>query len=362
MLVAILGAGAGGAAAAAELTQAGHDVVLWNRSPGTLAPFQQQGGVGYEGVLGGGLATLRRITADLGEVVNAVDAAVVMLPTFAHGPLARDLARAGWPADKPILLNPGHTGGALEFAAAFGEVRPDLPPIAEFSTLTYVARKYAPGTVTVSGRARQVRAAALPGGGPALDMAQALFASADPVADVLAVGFANVNSVLHPPGAILSAAWVEARSGDFNFYVEGMTPGVVRVMRLLDDERRRVAARFGHDLPNLIEEMRRIGTVEADVTDTEDYAAAISSGTANRKIRAPDTLQHRYYREDFGHGLLPFLEFAAIAEVEVPVARALFDLAGAAVGVDYRKDGRTAARMGIAGLGRNELVQRVRGT
>lgn len=345
----------------AELTQAGHEVVLWNRSPATLAPFQQHGGVAYEGVLGGGIAKVRRITAELAEV-NEADAAVVMLPTFAHGPLARDLARGGWAAQKPLLLNPGHTGGALEFAAAFSEVRSDLPPIAEFSTLTYVARKYEPAKVTVSGRAKRVRAAALPGGGPALELAQALFPAAEPVPDVLAVGFANVNSVLHPPGAVLSAGWIEARGADFNFYVEGMTPGVVRVMRLLDDERRRVAARFGHDLPNLIEEMRRIGTVEPDVTDTQDYAAAISSGTANRAIRAPDSLQHRYYREDFGHGLLPFLEFAAIADVEVPVARALFDLAGAAVGVDYRRDGRTAERMGIAGFGRDQLVQRVRGT
>ncbi len=36
--VAIIGAGAGGAAAVAELTLAGHEVRLWNRSAATLEP------------------------------------------------------------------------------------------------------------------------------------------------------------------------------------------------------------------------------------------------------------------------------------------------------------------------------------
>ena len=48
MRVAVLGAGAGGAAAVAELITAGHEVSLWGRSPGTLEPFQRQSGVAYE--------------------------------------------------------------------------------------------------------------------------------------------------------------------------------------------------------------------------------------------------------------------------------------------------------------------------
>ena len=75
--------------------------------------------------------------------------------------------------------------------------------------------------------------------------------------------------------------------------------------------------------PRVIEEMQAIGTVEASVRDIDDFVAAISSGEANRRIKAPDSLQHRYYREDFGHGLLPFTALAAIAGVDVPVAASL---------------------------------------
>ncbi|MEA2988034.1 MAG: opine dehydrogenase [Alphaproteobacteria bacterium] len=357
MKVAVLGAGAGGAAAVAELAAAGHEVALWARSPATLAPFIAQGGVAYEGVLGEGRARPELITCDLAAAVAGRDAILVCLPTLAHRDLARALALAG--ATAPVVLNPGHTGGALEVRQAFHGLGVDPPPIAEFSTLTYVARQYQPGRVTITGRASSVRLAALPGGDAAARAARDLYGSANIMPDVLACDLANVNMVLHVPGAVLASAWVEATGGDFTFYVQGMTPGVARVMRVLDGERRAVARAFGHELPPLVAEMQAIGTVEASVADLDDLVAAIASGEANRRIKAPDSLQHRYYREDFGHGLLPFTELAAIAKVDVPVAASLLRVAQALIGIDFRIAGRTAARMGIAGLDRNGLMERV---
>lgn len=360
MRVVVIGAGAGGAAAVVELTAAGHDVTLWNRSADTLSPFVRRGGIAFEGALGSGLAQPRAMTANIVDAVNNAEVAVVTLPTFSHASVAQILAKAGWPAHAPVILNPGHTGGALEFARAYRAVRPDLPPIAEFSTLTYVARKYRPDQVTISGRAKQVRVAALPGGKTALAAACMLFPGATPVDDVLVADLSNVNMVLHPPGAILGAAWVEARAGDFTFYVDAMTAGVGRIMRLLDEERREVAKAFGHELPNLIEEMQLIGTVAQNIRDTGDYVGAISGGSANSQIKAPDSLAHRYYREDFGHGLVPFLAFANVADLPTPVAKSLLVLAEGLCGIDFSRQGRTAESMGIAGLSKAELLRKVR--
>jgi len=63
-------------------------------------------------------------------------------------------------------------------------------------------------------------------------------------------------------------------------------------MRELDGERRAVAHAFGHDLPNLIEEMQAIGTVDQSIRDHDDFAQAIASGEANaesstRLVAAP---------------------------------------------------------------------------
>jgi opine dehydrogenase len=360
MKVTVVGAGAGGAAAVAEFTQAGHEVRLWNRSAETLSAFQRAGGVEYEGVLGTGIARPAAITTDLRAALAGTDAVVCALPTFSHAPVARLLAANGLPASVPVILNPGHTGGALEFRTTYRDTGKPVPPIAELSTLTYVARKYAPQRVTITGHAKAVRAACLAGGAAALEAARSLYRSATPVRDVLETGLANVNMVLHPPGAVLAAAWVEARAGDFTFYVDAMTPGVARVMKALDDERRGVGRAFGLDLPNLIEEMQRIGTVDASVSDTEHFARAIAGGEANSRIKAPGSLEHRYYLEDFAHGLLPFIEFARIANVAVPTANALFALAGTLVGVRYEDKGRTAKAMGIEGLDRQALLAAVR--
>src|SRR5579871_6609001 len=152
--VAVLGAGAGGAATVAELTAAGHEVSLWGRSAETLAPFLAQGGVAYDGALGRGLARPHLITDDLAKATAAADVVVVCVPSFAHVDIATALA-AGGAKDLPVVLNPGHTGGALEFRRA-SQTQDADPPIAEFSTLTYVARKYAPGCVTITGLAKSV--------------------------------------------------------------------------------------------------------------------------------------------------------------------------------------------------------------
>ena len=117
-----------------------------------------------------------------------------------------------------------------------------------------------------------------------------------------------------------------------------------------------MARAFGHDLPSIAAEMQAIGTVEASVRDLDDLVGAVASGEANRVIKAPSSLGHRYYREDFGYGLLPFTQLAAIAEVDVPVAKSLLRIGETLLGVNLAAQGRTAERMGIAGLDRNRLL------
>ena len=359
-IVAILGAGAGGLAAAAELCGRGHAVRLWNRSPETIEAIRDAGAIAYGGVLGSGRVTPERLSTDLQEVIEGADVLLVCLPTLAHAAIAGALTEAG-ATRVPVVLNPGQTGGALEVHNAFVEAGLAPPPIAEFSTLTYVARKPDPGAVTITGTAGRVWVAAMPGAEAAVKAARMLFPAALPGADVLATSLANANLVLHPPGAVLGASWVEATGGGFTFYVEGMTPGVARVMTALDGERLAVAGAFGHALPPIVEEMAAIGTVEAADAEAGDLVRAVSGGAANAKIKAPHSFDHRYYREDFGHGLVPFLALARAARVETPVAGALLRLGATLTGRDFYTAGRTAARMGIAGLDRAALLRHVRG-
>lgn len=356
--VAVLGGGAGGLACAVELSQAGHEVHLWNRNARTIARVAENRLVHYRGVLGEGTEKLAVVTTALDEALTDAAVVVVSLPALAHGAVFADLADAG--VTVPVVLNPGHTGGALHARAVFAARRRTLPPLAELSTLTYVARVREDGLLRVTCRAGQVRCGVLPGGDDAFAAARELFPSVRAAPDVLASSLANVNLVLHPPGAILAAAWVEAPGQDFTFYVDALTPGVARVISSLDGERRAVAAGFGHDLPPLIEEMALIGTTSDGGAATGDVALAIRSGEANSEIAAPSSLAHRYYAEDLPYAVVPLLVLADIAAVQVPTARALVQLGGILLGQDLAQHGLNATRLGLEGLNRREVETLVR--
>ena len=356
--VAVIGAGAGGLSSAVELSQGGHQVRLWTRNPASVDRYRA--GVAHVGVFGGGSATADLVTTDMAAALAGAEVVVVCLPALAHASVFTSLARLGCPA--PLVLNPGHTGGALHLREVFTRHDAALPPVAELSTLTYVARIRPDGAVQIFGRARSVRCGALPGGADAAKAAAGLFPGVTMVGDVLASSLSNVNLVLHPPGAILAAAWVEATGGAFTFYVDALTPGVARVIDRLDAERRAVAARFGHQLPSLPEEMALIGTAPAGLAARSDTAGAIRAGEANRTIRAPDSLQHRYYAEDFPYAVVPFLALADIAGVRTPVAAALLTVAGALVEPDLAVlGGRDATALGVADLDTAGLLRLVRG-
>lgn len=357
--IAVLGAGAGGAAATVELVQSGHRVRLWNRSAATLQAFHESAGVGYAGVLGEGRVKPELISDNLQAVVDNVDGILVCLPTLAHGSLAASLSDLG-ANSIPVVLNPGHTGGAMEFHQTYISKGTEPPPIAEFSTLTYVARKLSPDAVTVTGVAKQVHVAGMAGSSAAVDLSQSLFSSVSRSKDVIATSLSNVNLVLHAPGCVLGAAWVQATGGDFTFYVDGMTDGVGQVMQQLDDERRRVARAYGHSLPPLAEEMFAIGTVDTLNRETS-LAENIRSGTANRNIKAPDSLAHRYYMEDFWYGLAPFIAISEAAGEPVPVATSLMTMVAAMQGKLDSPVGRTAECMGIQGLSKQQIIDFVRG-
>ena len=95
--------------------------------------------------------------------------------------------------------------------------------------------------------------------------------------------------------------------------------------------------------------------------DLLGFADKIRQGKANQTIKAPDSLQHRYYIEDFWYGLMPFVALAEAAQVPVPVASSLMSIAIAMRDADEVPVGRTADDMGIAGLNKAQILNLVRG-
>jgi len=356
--IAVLGAGHGGYAAAADLSSRGFTVQLHARRADALAPIREQGGIVVKGAHDG-LVPIARTTTDIAEALDGADLIMLVVPSVAHGPYARALAPLLRP-ELPVFVNPGHTGGGLHFVRELRQAGCDIPvKTCESVTLTYICRKTAPGTVDIFSYVKKLKFAAFPG-----RHADDLFAMMKPIypeivlsSSVLETGLTNINAVFHSPGMLMNAGWIEDTGGNFLFYREGITPAVGRVIAALDRERLAVAKALGVPSASFLENFYQAGLTTRAALDSGDISRACKESEPNKAIKSPPSLDHRYVHEDVGYGLVPFAGFGDLAGVDTPTIDAIIHLCSQMMGIDYARDGLTLARMGLANMTPSRLLQ-----
>ena len=158
--VAILGAGHGGCAAAADLTRRGFSVRIYSRNEQTVAPLKARGGIEYEGALGEGFAPLALITSDIGAAMSGADLVICMVPTQAHESMATLLAPNLEPGQL-LLLAPGHT--LLLVPLILRRMGCAHPVHCETGTLPYICRKSSPERVRITKANQHLLFAVFPG-------------------------------------------------------------------------------------------------------------------------------------------------------------------------------------------------------
>ena len=349
--VAILGAGHGGHAAAADLTRRGFEVRLHARSEERLAPIRAHGGITARGIFEGtGMPAL--LTTDVAAAVDGADLVMLVVPAVAHAYYAEALAGVLAPG-VPVFLDPGHTGGGLHFRTELRRAGHTAPlETCETVTLTYITRMEGPATVGIYSYTKRLMFAALPGSATARLHAevQPLFPEIRVASSVLETGLANINAIFHPPGMLMNAGWIEDTNGDFLFYKEGMTEAIGRVVGAIDAERMAVAQALGVPAKPFLEIFFNAGLTTREAADSGSVARACRESAPNATLRSPSSLDHRYVHEDVGYGLVPIAAFGRLAGVPTPTIDAHIALLSAATGIDYAATGLSLERMGIAGL------------
>jgi opine dehydrogenase len=352
--VAIVGAGNGGCAAAVDLTQRGFEVRLCGRSASTVAPLQARGGVEHEGVLGDGFTPISAITTDAGDAVRGADAVVVMGPTHAHVDMAQAIA-PHLVSGQVLFAAPGHTLTLL--AHTLREAGHHRPVTCESATLPYICRKVTPDRVKVSRRAGKLKFAAFPATQTAglAERLTPLFPALSPVGSLLDTVFPYTNAIHHPPALLCNIGRVESTDGDYNHYYDGITPSVGRIIDALDGERRALAAAFGCHVESLPEYFYQLGYTDEQGRSGGTAYSTFHNSEPNRWIKAPASVDHRFFNEDIPYGLVPLTELGRLAGLAMPACHAVITLASIATGQHYDKTGLTLQRMGIAGLTIAEL-------
>jgi opine dehydrogenase len=354
--VVVLGGGNTAFAVAARLALGGQSVVLWEHpsQASTLDPIRERRQIRLSGSGGEGTATLDAVTEDVAEALEAGDVLIAPVPSYAHEAFAAALL----PHLRPrhlLVLTPGNLGSLL-FARrlrAAGLVPGESGPVlAESDTAPYVCRKLTPDGAHIWGVVPAMGVGVFPAAATAGALArlEPLFPGVQPYPHVLAAGLGAMNPIVHPPGVLMNAGRIEYSRGEFYFYEEGVTPGVVRVVEALDAERRAVGAALGLDLLPVAAAFHAAG-----FGPRGDLWATINGSRMLTQLKAPGSLQTRWLSEDVPFGLRTWAELGARLGVPVPLMDALVTMAGALTGTDARAAGRSLADLGIDGFDRGAL-------
>ncbi len=353
--VAILGAGNGAHAFAGDLALRGYPVRLYSKFADEIAGLQAAGGVTCEGAVEG-FGALELASADIGPVVANAEFIFVVVPATIHAFMAKACA-PHLHDGQVILLNPGRTGGALEFQSTLKRAGVKARVmIAEAQTLLYTCRLCGPAHVRIASVKNQVALAALPARDSAtvLERLHPLYPQFVAAADVLETGLDNIGAMFHPTTTILCAGRIES-GVPFEFYSD-MTPGIARLIEGMDAERLAVARAFGVEAQSAREWLARAYAGIAGDTLLE----RIQSNAAYRGIAAPRSLDTRYIWEDVPTGLVPMVALGGVAHVDMPLCASLVHVACGLHQRDYWQEGRNARRLAIDGLTVSQVRAMVR--
>jgi opine dehydrogenase len=290
-------------------------------------------------------------TTSIKEAIKDAELIMVVVQATGHKWIAEKIA-PHLEDGQIIILHPGRTFGAFEFKQELNRRNSNADVIvAEAQTFIYASRVTGPAQVKIfriknSIPVASIRAHLIPIVLKKLRLVYPQFVAGD---NVFKTSFENIGSVFHPAITILNAGWIED-DAEFQFYHEGATESVVKVLEAIDKERVSVAEALG---------IRAITAKEwlylAYSATGNNLFESMRSNNGYRGIMAPRTLKVRYLTEDVPTSLVPIASVGKKFGVETPVINSLIELASTLNRCNYWQEGRTVESLGIEDLSLKEL-------
>ncbi len=355
--IVVLGGGNTAFSVAAMLALDGLEVVLWEHpsQSRSIEPIMARREIRLTGVARTGTARLAAVTTDAAEALSAGDVLIAPVPSYAHAALI-DAIGPHVGARHLLALTPGNLG-TLAIAESLRRTRPgtELPLLVETDTAPYVCRKLGPDHAHVWGVVPAMGIGAYPASrtAEAIERLSPAFPGLSGHASVLETALNATNPIMHPVGVLMNAGRIERSQGEFQFYEEGVTPAVVRVIEAVDEERRAVGRALGLDLPDVATLYHRAG-----FGPRGDLWATINGSRMLTPLKAPGSLDTRWLTEDTPFALATWVELGQQLGVPMPVSASVVVLAGQVMG-GRPHGGRSLADLGLSGLDAGAITARV---
>lgn len=331
----VCGAGHQGFSMAAHLALNGIDVNLWNRTQRNIQMVIDTGIIHCSGIVNGD-AKISKISSNIADVID--DFVMVTVPSSAHRDIARRLAPFVH-KEMIIILNPGRTFGAIDFAEELkrnGVI--ELPHIAETQTIVYTCRKSGKNSASILALKNDVKIAALKGSNIEYILAkmpECLKSYFSPVNSVALTSLSNIGMVLHCAPVMMNVGWIESEKADFKYYYDGISKSIAHFLEKIDTERQKVAKKSGFEVESLKQWLERMYLVAGN-----SLFECIRNNEAYREIDAPPTINTRYIFEDVPNGLVPVETMGIEYGVPTPNITTIINLACSVMDTDYRATGR----------------------
>jgi len=362
---AVLGAGNGGHAMAADLSARGFRVNLFElpQFKGAIEPIKKRGGIeliSKHEKVGHGKGTYLvkiqgSVTTDMKKAVDDVDVLMVVVPAFAHTTFA-EICAPHLTDGQVVVLSPGSVGGALEFARVLennGVTK--KVTVAETTSLIYACRRTAAAQVRVHAIKDMLPIASLPGKDTmkTIKSLSEAYPQLVPATNALETGLNRMGMLFHPVHMLLNIPKVEQGLKYRGPY--DVTPSLARVMEAVDKERLSVGKALGLKVNSAVKWLHSFYGAKGDTL----YEALIDCYTYKFMVGGvlPPNLQFRYVTEDVPYLLVPTSSLGDLLGVETPTMKALVHIASVVNQTDYFGEGRTAKKLGLSGLSADEITK-----
>lgn len=360
MKIAVVGAGNGGCAVAGDMAYRGLDVTLVktsnvmhddnfnflceNNGKMTLIDFGENGSmnpqdlekvekVGY----------ISKVTRDL-SVISDMDVVIVYIQTNYHEQLIKRMADY-IRNDQILLINPGYFSSAYVLKYCGNK---DIT-IVEAQSSFIDGRIVEPGKFKVG--FRNVRnplgiypAAKLDFAKSKLDQLGFPFHYMN---NVVGAALHNPNMIVHTIGSIMAIPMIDAMGKEFCMYHRSFTEHTWKVLEKLDSEKMDILEKMGYERLPYVEACKFRNSLDDNLNAKEVFFGYAAMPT---RAMGPIDVNSRYITEDVPQGLVMMESLGKSLGVATPIATALIEIAGAALGTDFRENGRTPERLGIKNI------------
>ena len=221
------------------------------------------------------------------------------------------------------------------------------------ATLPYIVRKSGPASMRVTQAARYLVFAAFPAQRTAelADLIRPVYPTIQPGANLLETVFPYTNAIHHPPATLCNVGRIEATKGDYYHYYDGISPSVGRLIDALDRERLAIAAALNVHAFRFVEQFYRNGYTTEAARDSGLAYEAFHQSEPDRWIRrAGDASTIASSTRIFRSGSCRCRSSDTLPAVPTPTIDRMIHLACVTTGKDFRAQGLTLERLGLAGI------------